>query len=211
MKSNRSLPVVLLMFGWLWAGCHSVEPVYQNASASTDAREADSQVFKVGELVKFVYRGTNGLPVYCEERINEAGILPLPGIGSVEAAGKTPRALLAELQKKHPSYFGHPEYHRVYYVGGEVRTPGPKAYLGQTTVSMAIQAAGDFTKFANKKKVVLIRPNDHRETVNVVKAATNPNLDLPVYPGDAIFVKQQGYWFQKVTIARWKGSSEADH
>jgi protein involved in polysaccharide export with SLBB domain len=76
----------------------------------------------------------------------------------------------------------------VFYVGGEVNKPGVFQYLGETTVTKAIQSAGDFTNFANRGKVWLIRASGERIKVNCNKALENPSLDLPVYPGDQIQV-----------------------
>jgi protein involved in polysaccharide export with SLBB domain len=75
-----------------------------------------------------------------------------------------------------------------FYVGGEVKAPQRQLYTGPITVLKAIQACGDFTDFANKKKVKLTRNDGRALTVNCAKAINNPTLDLPVYPGDKIHV-----------------------
>ena len=80
---------------------------------------------------------------------------------------------------------------RVFYVGGEVKQPGRQLYVGETTVTKAIQAAGDFTDFANRNKVWLIRSNGERIKVNCIKALQDPTLDPPVYPGDQIQVPRR--------------------
>ena len=80
---------------------------------------------------------------------------------------------------------------RVFYVGGEVKQPGRQLYVGETTVTKAIQAAGDFTDFANHKKVKLIRQNGEVVTVNCVKALQDPTSDPAVYPGDQIQVPRR--------------------
>ena len=80
---------------------------------------------------------------------------------------------------------------RVYSVGGQVKAPGRQVYISATTVTKAIQSAGDFTDFAAKKRVKLTR-NGRTLTVDCVKAAKDPSLDLPVYPGDKIDVPQRG-------------------
>ena len=80
---------------------------------------------------------------------------------------------------------------RVYYVGGQVRSPGRQVYLGATTVTKAIQSAGDFTDFAAKRRVELTR-GDKRLLIDCLKAAKDPSLDLPVFPGDKIHVDMRG-------------------
>ena len=78
-----------------------------------------------------------------------------------------------------------------FYVGGEVKAPQRQLYTGPITVLKAIQSCGDFTDFANKKNVKLIRNDGRTLTVNCVKAISNPTLDLPVYPGDKIHVPRR--------------------
>ena len=62
------------------------------------------------------------------------------------------------------------------------------------TVLKAIQSASDFTDFAKKKKVQLTRSNGRKkETINCEKARQDPKLDLPIYPGDNIYVPRR-FW-----------------
>ena len=78
---------------------------------------------------------------------------------------------------------------RFYTVGGEVFQKGRLIYVGQTTVLRAIVSAGDFTEFANRRKVQIIRASGETEIMDCVRARKNPKqLDRPLCPGDAIFV-----------------------
>ena len=54
----------------------------------------------------------------------------------------------------------------------------------------AIGAAGDFTDFANKRKIELIRANGTKQIVNGKKARTDPKLDPWILPGDHIHVRR---------------------
>lgn len=154
--------------------------------------------FHVGETVNIIFSGTPDpmeFPPH-EETIKEDGNITLPLIGSVQALDKT----AGELQKEiHDLYV--PKYYvrlnvvvkpgdLLYYVQGEVKTPGRQLYVGETTVTKAITSAGDFTDFASHK-VTLIRANGDRVKVNVDKALDNPALDAKVYPGDHIYVPRR--------------------
>src|SRR5688572_32216508 len=116
-------------------------------------------------------------------RVSDEGTIALPEIGMITVTNKTIIEIEKELTALYRKYYRERYVEiipmgRVYYVAGEVRTPGLKAYLGKPTVSMAIQTAGDFTKAANKKKVELIRSDGRSETVVVVdlrKAVQPPN------------------------------------
>jgi protein involved in polysaccharide export with SLBB domain len=153
--------------------------------------------FHVGDVVTVDFSGTiDQIPQHVEP-IKEDGTITLSLIGPVRALGKTAGELQNEIHDLYvPKYYvrltvtvSSPQ--RVFYVGGEVKQPGRQLYIGETTVTKAIQAAGDFTDFANRKKVKLIHQNGEIITVNCVKALQDPTSDPPVYPGDQIQVPRR--------------------
>lgn len=133
-----------------------------------------------------------------EEQIKEDGTLTLPLIGAVKAEGKS----TGELQKEiHDRYV--PDYYLrltvtvsanklVYYVQGQVKVSGRQEYIGPTTVLKAVASAGDFTDFADRKRVILTRADGRRLIVDCIKASKDSSYDLPVYPGDKIEVPMRG-------------------
>ncbi len=136
-----------------------------------------------------------------EQEIKEDGTIGVQGIsGRVQAAGKTPGQLEKDIQDALvPRYYAHATVTvtpsgRFFYIGGEV-TPnsagGRIMYAGPITVTRAIDAAGGFNPFANKKKVQLQRVDGTTIIVNCVKALQHPDLDPPVYPGDRIYVPRR--------------------
>jgi protein involved in polysaccharide export with SLBB domain len=128
--------------------------------------------------------------------IADDGTISLPLVGQIRAAGKTPSELQSDIEKLYvPQYYTRltvtvAGQSRVYYVGGEINHPGPEVYIGHTTVTTAIQAAGDFTQFANHK-VWLTRADGTRTRVNVDKALTDSTQDPPIFPGDKIHVERR--------------------
>ena len=82
-------------------------------------------------------------------------------------------------------------FERFFFVSGEVRTPGAQRYLSPITVLKAIPAAGDFTDFAQRKKIRLTRLNGKKLIINWYDAQKDPKLDPPVYPGDTIHVPRR--------------------
>ena len=162
--------------------------------------DLSSDHFAVGDMVRVIFSGVSETIQPHEERIKDDGTVTLPLIGAITAVGKTP----GEVQKIITDAYV-PDYYkrltvtvssdmRVYYVGGQVRSPGRQQYIGTTTVTKAIQSASDFTDFANRKKVILTRADGKKFTVNCLKAAKDPALDLPVFPGDKIEVPMRGFW-----------------
>ena len=132
-----------------------------------------------------------------EERVKEDGTITLIENQNFTAAGKTRGQLEKDIRNAYvPKYYVKmtvtvKPQERLFYVGGEVRQPGRVAYGGPLTVLKAIQSAGDFTDFANKKRVHLTRMTGKKETINCIKARERPELDLPVYPGDTIHVPRR--------------------
>jgi protein involved in polysaccharide export with SLBB domain len=129
-----------------------------------------------------------------EVQVRGDGTINLPLIGSVKAADKKFGALEGELQALYvPKYYrqltiGIRPKDRFYTVGGEVKQPGRQVYLGETTVLRAIASCGDFTEFANRRNVEILRANGARESVNANKARKKQDLDQKICPGDAIYV-----------------------
>ncbi|MCU0787886.1 MAG: polysaccharide export protein [Verrucomicrobia bacterium] len=158
-----------------------------------------SDTFQVGDVVAVTFSGTSeNIPPH-EERIKEDGTITLFLINSIQAAGKTPGELQRELQAEYNKYYKTlvvtvRTFSRFYYVGGEVKRPGTQEYLGQTSVTKAIQAAGDFTDFAKKNRIRVIRNDGTSLTVNFSKLIDDPSLDPPIYPGDKIHVPRRILW-----------------
>lgn len=158
--------------------------------------------FAVGDLVLVNFSGVDAsvAPAPHEERIKDDGNITLPLIGAVKAKDKTSGDLQREILNLYvPKYYNSnltvtvKGQERVFFVRGQVRSPGRVVYTGEITVTKAISSVGDFTDFANKKNVQLTRADGRIFTVNCVKALQNPALDLQVFPGDQIVVKQK-WW-----------------
>jgi polysaccharide export outer membrane protein len=202
-----------LLAGFIFNGCSSSSndilfsdnPQAPSALAgngtpvATDTTSTDLTAarFHVGDTVTVDFSGTaDQIPEHIEP-IKEDGTITLPYINAVRALGKTAGELQNDIHDLYvPRYYvrltitvSSPQ--RVFYVGGEVKQPGRQLYVGETTVTKAIQAAGDFTDFANRNKVWLIRGTGDRIKVNCNKALQDPTLDPPVYPGDQIQVPRR--------------------
>ena len=197
----------LLFSGVIFTGCYSSssDPIFSDnptppvmtGSPFTGYTAAEVARFHVGDTVSVTL---TGLPETIEphiEPIKEDGTITMPNIGHVQAAGKTAGELQNEIYNLYvPKLYRHLTVtvntgDRVYYVTGEVKQPGRQLYAGQMTVTKAITTAGDFTDFANHKKVWLIRANGQRIKVNCNEALRDSSKDLPVYPNDQIQVPRR--------------------
>ncbi len=132
-----------------------------------------------------------------DDVIKEDGSITLIYNQKFQAAGKTVGALQSEIRDRYvPQYFRYltvsiKTAERFIFVGGEVKAPNRQVYSGRTTVLTAIDIAGGFGDFADKKHVRLTRANGQKFTVNCSKAMDHRELDLEVYPGDQVFVKKR--------------------
>jgi len=199
----------------LLTSCQTGEPSYPEASGTNAmpragtsggmASPADpglsSDRLVPGNKIAITFSGNPSPPPKHEEKIREDGQISPPLLGKpVQAAGKTVGQLQEELHSLYvPNQFRAltvtvTTEDRVVYVGGEVKTPGPHPYLPGMTVLKAIQSAGDFTEFGNRRNVILTRTSGKQEQVNCSKALKDPKYDKPVYPDDRITVQKRVIW-----------------
>jgi polysaccharide export outer membrane protein len=137
---------------------------------------------------------TETLPVRAD------GMISLPLLNDVRAAGLTPMELSADITQKLKKYVDDPRVTVVVtqmnsqrvYVTGEVLHPGAMTLTPQMTVLQALASAG-FTQFANTKAIYVLRNDNGAEKkypVNYKKLvkgeATDRNIALR--PGDTIVV-----------------------
>jgi len=136
-------------------------------------------------------------PVPSATKVREDGTITLMLNQPFVAAGKTSGDLEREIRAAYvPKFYVTMTVtvfmqNGFYFVDGEVKSPNRYPYAGKTTVSKAIASAGDFTEYANKKKVTLTRTDGHRLIINCIKALGDPTLDVEVYPNDRIHVPRR--------------------
>ncbi len=128
--------------------------------------------------------------------VDNEGNLNLPYIGKVRAVGFSAGALQTSIQNRYiqDKIFTNPTVlimtaggGRFVNISGDVRAPQRVAFTPDMTLLKAITAAGDFTEYANRRKVRLLRGGESL-VVDVKKIRDNPSLDIPLKPGDDIFV-----------------------
>ncbi len=193
---SRSSAFCLLLSVLFWAGCSSAPKIIDTGSAGGTPPNPEVARFQVGETVNVGFSETPDMIQPHEEQIKEDGTITLPLIGPIKAVGKTAGELQGEIRDLYvPRYYVRLNVvvkpgDLIYYVRGEVKSPGRQLYVGKTTVTKAITSAGDFTDFASHS-VKLIRANGQVVKVNVDKALENPELDPQIYPGDQVDVRRR--------------------
>lgn len=131
-----------------------------------------------------------------EDVIDEDGMITLPYLGNMRAAGKTSSALERAIEK---AYQDAKIYKIItvkvvvpthsYYVRGEVKKPG-RFQLTSDGVSIlqAIASAGGYTEYA-KHNVILIR-NGKSYPISLKELDRHPEKDWPLQPGDVLTVER---------------------
>jgi polysaccharide export outer membrane protein len=130
------------------------------------------------------------------------GKITMPLVGDLQAAGLTPSRLSDQLKQALASYLKDPEIEveviqvnsKRYTVTGGVNRPGAYPLVGPKRVFEAVNDAGGFREFSNKKDVVIIRADGKRLHFNYedyVKGKKNNKTDnLLLENGDTVFVKE---------------------
>jgi polysaccharide export outer membrane protein len=146
-------------------------------------------VFKVPELTQSVQVADNGM-------------INLPLIGDVKAAGKTPSALEAELRRKLDGTYIKAPSVRVFVkefnsarvtVDGAVKTPGVYALKGGNTLFAVISTAGGLDRDLASSEVLILRANENgtrsAARVDLAGIRSGAIVDPVVQPGDVIVVE----------------------
>ncbi len=203
MKSTSKL--FRIRTGCLWlltlamAGCVTSNNGDVMAPPSSDYASVAVAKLHVGDTIIVSFDGLPETILPQEKTINEDGTITLSEIGSVKAAGKTTGQLEVTIHDLYvPKLYTHLTVTvkagmRVFYVRGEVKIPNRQEYSGQMTVTKAITSAGDFTDYANRKKVILIRANGQRFKLNCNDILDGSAPDPQVYPGDQIEVPRRPF------------------
>jgi polysaccharide biosynthesis/export protein len=168
---------------------------------SKAAVAADSDSYIIGpEDVLYIY-------VWKEENLSRSvpvrmdGMISIPLVDDIKAAGMTPLQLKELLLAKLREYVETPDVtvivteansYRV-YVQGEVKKPGVYKLRSETTVVQLIIMAEGFTDWANQKKITIMRKEggkDSRIVVNYKKIVEGDEgaKDVILKSGDIIII-----------------------
>jgi len=160
---------------------------------------ADSGTYIIGpEDVLYIY-------VWKEENLSRTvpvrmdGMISIPLVDDVKAAGLTPLQLKELLLAKLREYVDTPDVTVIVteansykvYVQGEVRTPGVIRLRTETSLVQLIVLAGGFTDWADKKKITIIRKEggkDSRIRANYKKIIDGEEQDIVLKSGDIVIV-----------------------
>ncbi len=129
------------------------------------------------------------------------GMITLPLVNDVQAAGLTPDQLRDRVQEAASKFVEDPNAtvvvkqinSRRFFVTGMVNKPGPYPLTGPTTALQAIATAGGLLEFAKQDRIVIMRNEGGKTTTfkfNYKDIARGRNLqqNIELKPGDTIIV-----------------------
>jgi polysaccharide export outer membrane protein len=182
------------------SGCGTSAPPAGKNDSKAPTPDAMTEPLRVGDHVKITITGIPETIDPSEQEIKDDGMVNIPLVGRIQAAGKSPGQLEKDIQDGLvPKYYAHASVTvsataRFFYVGGEVNqnsSGGRIMISGPMTLTGAIDAAGGFNPFANRRKVRLTRVNGTVIIVNYRRAVLHSDEDPPVYPGDRIYIPRR--------------------
>lgn len=129
------------------------------------------------------------------------GMISLPLINDIAAAGLTPEQLRVSLQAAASNYLEEPNaavvvkqiLSRKVYITGLVFKPGPYPLTVPTSVLQLISMAGGLRDFADKKNIVVLRIEkgqqlSYRFNYEDIVRSRNLRQNLELKPGDTVVV-----------------------
>jgi polysaccharide biosynthesis/export protein len=146
----------------------------------------------------------SGVPTEEQTQVNNIytvdadGMVNMPYINKVHAAGLTPGQLASAIEGNYRSsrIFTNPTItimmqpqSRFVTVGGAVKAPTRVPYTEDMTLLTAINASGGFNDFADQKRVRLLRGSEAK-VYDVRQFRRDPSLDPRLQPGDRVEVPQ---------------------
>jgi polysaccharide export outer membrane protein len=191
MRLNKLLLETLVA---LSVGAALLIPVLDPASA----QESD---YRIGPEDMLDIAVWNNTAISRTVPVRPDGKISLPLLNDVQAAGLTPMQLREALMKKLGEYVPAPEVSVIVRevhsfkvsVIGEIKTPGRYVLKSRTTVLDVLAQAGQFTDFASRGRIFILRLNGASMkripfSYNKVVAADGEHENFFLQPGDIIVV-----------------------
>jgi polysaccharide export outer membrane protein len=191
--------LVLLSMGPALAAQTATPPAASSAPASGAASAAATADYRLvaGDKLRIeVYKDTQ---LSQSLQVRPDGKITLPLVGDIAAEGRTSAELRDTIVSSLKEYNSNPvvtvivveTVPPVFYVMGEVNSPGTLPLKGSVTVVQALAMAGGFKDFAKKKDISILRKGAAAgETLkfNYNDAIKGKGQAVYVQPGDTVIV-----------------------
>jgi polysaccharide biosynthesis/export protein len=184
----------------------------QTSSPNADYRLAPEDLLEI-TLYNIPESEAGITPRKVEARVSQEGMITLPLLGEVRAAGLTISALEQALRERYDHYLHNPQV-GVYVkefrgqrvtVTGAVRTPGVLQLTGPKTLVDLLSLAGGLSDKAGSQVHLYRQGPEGRQSyvIDLQALARNPGLvNMPVQAGDVINVPQSGMFFASGAVRK---------
>lgn len=184
-----------------------VQPETQPDTASkVEAPAQDKPIsgYRVGPGDKLEISVWNHPELTKEIRVRPDGMIGLPVVGEIQAAGVSPEALRQDITARLRSNLKNPivsvsvlDYKsKKVLVLGSVKTPGLYQYEGGMTVFDAVALSGGYNRHAELQSVLVVRepyeprPEFHVVNLHKVIKEGDRSLNIVLQPQDIVYVPQ---------------------
>jgi len=171
--------------------------------------QAESAKGEEGSTAEYTFGAGDKLEisVFGEPEISKAvfvridGKISLPLIGDVQAADITATVLAKTISEKLTKFVGNPNVtvilaeskSKIYYVLGQIKTPGEYLITQPITVLQAIGRAGGLSEWAKKSKIMIVSKPGTSKKINYFDydsflGGENIGQNITINPGDTIVI-----------------------
>lgn len=166
---------------------------------SNNTETITDYIIKSGDILEI--DGGRHKEINKQVRVDDKGYIKLRYINRVKIAGKTKWEAEDFLEKEYEPYLKNLQVsveimNLGYFIGGEVKLPGQKGITGNITLTQAIQSAGGYGPWENKKNVTIRRKDKQGKTLilkfNCEKIEKGEEEDPYIKPDDQITVPKGG-------------------
>jgi len=181
------------------AGSTEAPKVPPSVSADTVGLPVDPKTYVIGpeDILRItVWREADLSGV---KGVRPDGKITMPLIGDLQASGLTPDRLTAQLKQGLSEYIKQLEItveiiqvnSKSYSITGEVNRPGRYPLIVTKTVFEAVNDAGGFREFADRKHIKILRKDGTRLEFNYNEfvGGKRPEKNVPLENGDTVLVK----------------------
>jgi polysaccharide export outer membrane protein len=160
---------------------------------------ADEYTIGPGDTLQLFVWKEPDLTTALNVRIDGKTTLPL--LGDVVAAGRTASALADEVTERLKRFLAEPQVTIAvteasaarFFVVGQVNKPGAYPLRGRTSLVQALAVAGGFREFADKGKLVIVRPTAEgdvllRANYDDLASGKDKSQNIVLDAGDTILV-----------------------
>ena len=204
MRDRRILLPLLLLSALPWTGAAADQapprpPAQAAATSGTGAAVPPDYVIGPEDVLGVLFWRDEDMSG--DVTVRPDGIITLPLLGEVTAAGRSPVALAAYIQEAAGKYLTDPNVtvlvrqsnSRKVFITGLVLKPGTYPLTGPRTVMQALSMAGGVLEYADAQKVTILREEAegtvaYRFNYKDVSNGRRLEQNIPLQPGDTIVV-----------------------